>query len=66
MIDLQNVINVLGNSIFERLTISLTPTNGPKDEEVIAILFENVQSILNCTSYSLEDEDTLDQDFNIE
>ena len=33
---------------------------------MIAILFENVQSILNCTSYSFEDEDTLDHDFNIE
>ena len=31
-----------------------------------AILFENVQSILNCTSYSFADEDTLDHDFNIE
>ena len=29
-------------------------------------LFENVQSILNCTSYLFEDEDTLDQDSNIE
>ena len=31
-----------------------------------AILFENVQPILNCTSYSFEDEDILDPDFNIE
>ena len=56
----------MGNLISERLTISLTSTNGPKDEEVVAILFENVQSILNCRSYSFEDKDTLDLDFNIE
>ena len=29
-------------------------------------LLENVQSILNCASYSFEDEDTLNHDFNIE
>ena len=61
-----NLQNVLGNLISERLTTSLTSTNGPKDEEVAAILLENVQSILNCTSYSFEDEDTLNHDFNIE
>ena len=59
-----NLQNVLGNLISERLTIS--STNGPKDEEAAAILFENVQSILNFTSYSFEDEDTFDHDFNIE
>ena len=62
MTDLQNVLE---NFISERLTIFLTSTSGPKDEEVAAILFENVQSILNWTSYSFEDEDTLDHDFNI-
>ena len=61
-----NLQNILGNLISERLTISLTSTNGPKDEEVAAILLENVQSILNCASYSFEDEDTLNHDFNIE
>ena len=59
-------LRCLGKFISERSTISLTSTNGPKDEEVVAILFENVQSILNCTSYSFKDEDTLDHDFNIE
>ena len=38
---------ILENLIPEPLTISPRPTNGPKDEEVAAILFENTQSILN-------------------
>ena len=59
-------MDILGNLIAERLTISSRSTNGPKDEGVAAILYENVQSILNCTSYSFEDVDTLDHDFNIE
>ena len=66
MIDLQNVMDVLGNLISERLSISLTSINRPKDEEVAVILFENVQSMLNCISYPFEDKDTLDHDFNIE
>ncbi|CAF2646658.1 unnamed protein product [Rotaria sp. Silwood2] len=66
MINPQNVMDILGNLISARLTISSTSTNGPKNEEVAVILFKNVQSILNCTSYSFEDEDTLDLDFNIE
>ena len=61
-----NLQNVLGNFISERLTVSLTSTNGPKDKDVAAVLFEHVQPILNCTSYSFENEDTLDHDFNIE
>ena len=40
-----NLQNILGNLISQCLTISLTSTNGPKDEEVAAMLFENVQSI---------------------
>ena len=59
-------MDILGNLISQLLTISSTYTNGPKDEKVAVILFKNVQSILNCTSYSLEDEDSLDLDFNIE
>ena len=66
MINLENVVDILGNFISERLTISLTSINGLKDEEVAAILFENGQSILNCTSYAFENEDILDHDFNIE
>ena len=31
-----------------------------------ARLVENVQSILNCASYSFEDKDTLDHDFYVE
>ena len=63
MIKLQSVS---GNLISKRLTIFLTSTNGLKNEEVADRLFENIQFILNCTSYSFEDEDTLDHDFNIE
>ena len=54
-----NLQNILGNLISERLTISLTFIHGSKDEEVAAILIENVQSILNCTSYSFEDENMI-------
>ena len=53
MINPQNVMDILGNLISERLAISSTSSNGPKDEEVAAILFKNIQSILNCSSYSL-------------
>ena len=45
MISLQNAMDVLGNLIFQRLIRSLTSTNGPKDEETAAILFENVITI---------------------
>ena len=59
-------MDILGNLISQRLTIFSTYNNGPKDEEVAAILCKNVQSILNYTSYSFEDENSLDFDFNIE
>ena len=59
-------MNVLRNLISERLTIPVTSTKEPKDEEVATILFENVQSISNCTSYSFEDKKILYHDFNIE
>ena len=38
---------ILENLISERLTISSRCINEPKDEEVAAILFENIQSIFN-------------------
>ena len=66
MINPQNVMDILGNLISERLAIPSTSSNGLKDEEVATILFKNIQSILNCSSYSFEDEDSLDLDFNIE
>ena len=37
-----------------------------KDYKVTNILFENVQSILNCTLYLFEEKDAPDHDFNIE
>ena len=38
---------ILENLISEFLTMFSRSTNGPKDEEVGAILLENIQSILN-------------------
>ena len=66
MINPQNVVDILGNLNSERLTISSTSKKGPKDEAVASLLFNNVQALLNCTSYSFEDEDTLDLDLDIE
>jgi hypothetical protein len=65
MINPHNIMDILTNLISERLTLSSTPANTRRDEEVAAMLFENVESILNCTSYSFENEDTLDFDSNI-
>ena len=62
----QNVVHILRNLTFERLTISSTCKKEPKDEAVASLLFNNVQALLNCPSYSFEDEDTLDLDFDIE
>ena len=56
-------MDILANLISERLPIPSTSSNGLKDEEVAVILFKNIQSILNCSSYSFEDEDSLDLDF---
>ena len=66
MINSQNVVDILGNLISERLTISLTSKKGQKDETVASLLFNNVQTLLNCTSYSFGDEATLDLDLDIE
>ena len=66
MINPQNVVDILGNLISERLTISSTSKKGPKDEAIASLLFNNVQALLNCTSYSFEDKDSLDLDLDIE
>jgi hypothetical protein len=62
MINPHNVIDILTKLVSERLTLSPAAIDTKKDQEVATILFDNVQSILNCTSYSLENEETLDFD----
>ena len=66
MINPRNVVDILANLIAERLTLSSLPANTNNDEDVATMLFENVESVLNSTSYSLENEDTLDFDSDID
>ena len=49
MINPHSVIDILANLISDRLILSTTSSRTRKDEEVASILFENVESILNCT-----------------
>jgi Tc5 transposase C-terminal domain/Tc5 transposase DNA-binding domain/DDE superfamily endonuclease len=62
MINPRNVMDILANLISERLTLTPTPPSTKRDDEVAQMLFENVESILDCTSYSFENDDTLDLD----
>ena len=65
MINPHNVIDILANLISDRLTLSTTSSRTRKDEEVASILFENIESKLNCTSYTFQNEDTFYFDFDI-
>ncbi|CAF4726910.1 unnamed protein product [Rotaria sp. Silwood1] len=62
MINPHNVVNILTNLISERLTLISTPSSTRRDEEVAKALFENVESVLNCSAYCLENNHTLDLD----
>lgn len=65
MISPHNVLNILTKLVSERLTLSSMPTNTRRDDEVATMLFENIESIVNCSSYSVENEETLDLDLNM-
>ncbi|CAF3482479.1 unnamed protein product [Rotaria sp. Silwood2] len=66
MINPHNVVDILSNFISDRLKLTSTPVNTRRDEEVAKMLFENIDSVMNCTSYSFENDHTLDFDFDIE
>ena len=65
MINPHNVIDIFSSLISNRLTLSTTSSRTRKNEEVTSVLFENVESILNFTSYTFQNEDTLDFDLDI-
>jgi hypothetical protein len=65
MISPHNGMNILTKLVSERLTLSSTPINTRRDDEVATMLFENMESIVNCSSYSVENEETLDLDLNM-
>ncbi|CAF3580119.1 unnamed protein product [Rotaria sp. Silwood1] len=62
MINPHNVVNILTNLISERLTLISTSSSTRRDEEVAKALFKNVESVLNCSAYCLENNHTLDLD----
>jgi hypothetical protein len=62
MINPHNVVDILTKLVSDRLTITSSPSNTRRDDEVAKMLFENVESILSSTSYSFENDHTLDVD----
>jgi hypothetical protein len=66
MIDPVNVVEILSNLIADRLTLNSNTRNTTNDREVAESLFDSVQSIWNSTSYSFENEQTLDIDIDEE
>ncbi len=56
MINPRNVMYILSDLISDRLHLSSISERTTRDEEVASMLFENVESILNSTSYSIENE----------
>jgi hypothetical protein len=62
MINPHNVMDILANMISQRLTLTPALPNTEKDDEVAKMLFDNVESILDCTSYTCENDQTLDVD----
>lgn len=62
MINPHNVIDILTNLISTRLTLNGIQENTGRDEDVAELLFDNVSSIFSSTSYSYENDDTLDFD----
>ena len=66
MINPHNVVDILTKLVSDRLTLTSSPSNTRRDEEVAKSLYKNVKSILNCTLYSFKNNDTLDLDFDNE
>ena len=61
MINPQNVVQLLGKYVL-KLSPSIVRSSDPsvRDEDAAKQLYENLLSILNCTEYSFETQDTLD------
>ena len=57
---------ILANMVSQRLTLTPAPPNTERDDEVAKMLFDSVESILDCTSYNCENDQTLDVDDHIE
>ena len=55
-------MDIMANMISQRLTLTSAPPNAERDDEVAKMLFDNVQSILDWTSYTCEIDQTLDVD----
>ena len=67
MINLQNVVQLLAKYVL-RLPPSIVRPSDPSvsNEDVAKQLYENLLSILNCTEYSFEAQDTLDYSCDID
>ena len=67
MINLQNVVQLLAKYVL-KLPPSIVRSSDPSvsDEHVAKQLYENLLSILNCTEYSFEAQDTLDYSYDID
>ena len=65
MINAHNVVRILSNLVSRRLPSSESTTFSAKDEEVAEHLFDNINTIMNSTTYHFENESTLDYDVNL-
>ena len=65
MINAHNVVRILSNLVSRRLPSSESTTFSAKDEEVAERLFDNINTIMNSTTYHFENESTLDYDVNL-
>ncbi|CAF2891492.1 unnamed protein product [Rotaria sp. Silwood2] len=66
MINAHNVVRILSNLVSKRLPSSELTTFSAKDEEVAERLFDNINTIMNSTTYHFENESTLDYDVNLD
>ena len=66
MINAHNVVRILSNLVSRRLPSSESTTFSAKDEEVAERLFDNINTIMNTTTYHFENESTLDYDVNLD
>ncbi|CAF1235677.1 unnamed protein product [Didymodactylos carnosus] len=66
MINAHNVVRILPNLVSRRLPSSESTTFSAKDEEVAERLFDNINTIMNSTTYHSENESTFDYDVNLD
>ena len=66
MLNAHNVIRILSSLFSRRLPSSGLTTFSAKDEEVAERLFDNINTIMNSTTYHFENESTLDYDVNLD